>query len=88
MAAGLAAPSLNTWHHYVYSFDGTSNRLYIDGVEKTRTTTAPDSSPVSNARIGAIYNNAENFAGDVDDVRIYGRAITAAEVLALSKGEE
>jgi hypothetical protein len=84
----LAAPSLNTWHHYVYSFDGTSHRLYVDGVEKAKTTTAPDVSPVSNARIGAIFNNDENFAGDVDEVRIYSRAITAAEALALSKGEE
>jgi hypothetical protein len=84
----LAAPSLNAWHHYVYSFDGTNNRLYVDGVEKAKTTTAPDASPVSNARVGAIFNNDENFAGDIDEVRIYGRAITAAEALSLSKGEE
>jgi hypothetical protein len=80
--------SSNTWHHFAYSFDGTSNRLYIDGVEKNKTTTAPDNAPVSNARIGAIYNNAENFSGDVDEVRVYDRAITAAEAQALFRGEQ
>jgi hypothetical protein len=83
-----AVGSSNAWHHFVYSFDGTNNRLYIDGVEKARSTTAPDTSAVSNARIGAIYNNAESFAGDIDELRIYGRALSAAEVLALSKGDE
>ena len=83
-----AIPSVNAWHHFAYSFDGTTNRLYLDGVEKAKSTTAPDSAPASNARIGAGYNNAENFAGDVDELRIYGRAITAAEALALSMGAE
>jgi hypothetical protein len=82
------APAINVWHHYAYTFDGTTNLLYVDGVEKNRSTTAPDPGPVSNARMGSGHNNAENFGGDVDELRVYSRAITAAEVLALSKGDE
>ena len=36
------------------------------------------------ATLGSIHHGeAQNFHGDMDDVRIYGRALTAAEVLAL-----
>ena len=81
-------PSKDVWHHYVYSYDGKTNHLSIDGAEKKTSTTAPDSAPVTNARIGAIYNDAEKFTGDVDEVRIYNRALSAAEVAALARGEE
>jgi hypothetical protein len=76
------------WHHMAYTFDGRVNRLYLDGVERAMTTTAPNTGPATEVRLGAIHNNAENFAGDLDDVRFYSRALSAAEVRALAAGAE
>ncbi len=47
-----------------------------------------DTGPAASARLGAGHNNAENFAGQIDEVRVYGRALTAAEVTALREGRE
>ncbi len=83
----VSAPALAPgWHHYVYSYDGNTHRLYLDGVQRGTGTVAPDTGGVGNARIAAIFNNAENFQGQIDDVRIYNRPLSAAEVAALHDG--
>jgi hypothetical protein len=76
------------WHHYAYTFDGTTHRLFVDGVLRGSSTAAPDNGPAGNARLGAIYNNAENYGGQLDEVRIYSRALTQAEITALEDGFE
>jgi hypothetical protein len=82
------APGANTWHHFIWSFDGRTNVIYLDGVEKARNTTAPDNATANAARLGSGHNNAENYSGDLDDVRVYGRALTAPEATALAAGQE
>jgi len=76
------------WHHYAYTYDGNNHRLYLDGMQRAMSGTTPDNGPPTNVRLGAIFNNAENFQGDLDDVRFYNRAITTAEVTALAQGFE
>jgi hypothetical protein len=76
------------WHHYAYTFAGATHRLYVDGSLRSQSTVPPDYGSVTNARIGAIFNNAENFLGLIDEVRIYDRPLDAAEVSALSQGYE
>ena len=51
-------------------------------------TAAADDGPAANVRLGAIHNNAENFQGDLDDVRFYDRALSADEAMALTQGAE
>jgi hypothetical protein len=83
----VTAPAMSPgWHHYVYTYDGNTHRLYLDGVQRGSSGTAPDTGAVQNARIGAIYNNAENFQGQIDEVRVYNRPLTPAEVMALRDG--
>jgi hypothetical protein len=76
------------WHHYVYTFDGMTHTLYVDGTQTGTSTAAADTGAAAIARLGAGHNNAENFAGQIDEVRIYGRALGAAEVAALREGRE
>lgn len=84
---GAAIPAAG-WHHMAYTFDGRVNRLYLDGVERAMSTTAPNTGPATEVRLGSIHNNAENFAGDLDDVRFYNRALTADEIRALADGAD
>jgi hypothetical protein len=81
--AQKTAPSFGSWYHVVGTYDGTTVRIYVDGVAGTPTsitTTIPYAART--AQIGASYYNGlvALFKGTIDDVRIYNRALTAEEV--------
>lgn len=68
LANAGAAPSANTWHYYVYTYDGTNSRMYIDGVEQNNSTVAPQTGIPSEGNLGR-YNNGEYFNGNLDEPR-------------------
>jgi hypothetical protein len=68
LADGGPSPSTNSWHYYVYTFDGTTSRIYIDGVEAGNSTVAPQTAMPSEGNIGR-YNPGEYFDGDIDESR-------------------
>ncbi|MFI9833338.1 family 43 glycosylhydrolase [Streptomyces sp. NPDC051913] len=81
------------WRHVTVTLDGTTGLmvLYVDGVEAARTTTGIKPSELYDANkdysgyIGrSLYSADPYFAGEVDDFRIYDRALSAAEVMELS----
>ncbi len=74
------------WHHIVGTYDGTTIRLYEDGVEVGTGTPdnrildySTDPLTIGNYQPTASYH----FNGDLDDVRIYDRALTPSEITAL-----
>ncbi len=81
------------WHFVAGQREGTALRIYIDGqVEGTSTATVDyDLSGTSqhNAYIGAMTNHATDslyklYNGLIDDVRVYGEALSQAEILWLA----
>lgn len=76
-----ASASLNTWHHLVYSFDGSTERFFIDG---TAAGSHATTRPVWNQpfRIGDYDGSNYLFRGSLDEVAVYGRALPLAEVQA------
>ncbi len=74
---------LNTWTHMAVTYDGTTLRLYENGAQVASELT-PGSITVSNGalRFGGNAVWDEYFAGRIDDVRIYDRALTPAELSA------
>ncbi len=81
-------PKLNDgmWHYVVVTYDKNSLKLYIDGTLYTSRNISvdPDSATTKPLRIGSnsLYTNENDrrFLGDVDEVRVYNRALTASEV--------
>ena len=81
------------WHFVAGQREGTTLRIYIDGTLEG-TTTIPAAYNLAgtvqhNAYIGAMTDNRDGsqyklFSGLIDDVRIYNRALSAAEVLWLA----
>jgi hypothetical protein len=71
------------WHHLAASYDGTTIRWYGDG-----RLMGSDSSRVLNTRdqvhMGKRDDNENYFPGRVDEVRIYNRALSEAEVAWLA----
>jgi hypothetical protein len=84
----LANPPAPGWHHYAYSYDGTTHRVFIDGTMAAMSTVAPDTGAVLRGRLGTNYDSSERFAGQIDEVRIYNRALTPAEIGGLAGGYE
>jgi beta-lactam-binding protein with PASTA domain/PKD repeat protein len=80
-ANGTSQLPLNTWTHLAATFDGSSLRLYVNGsLIRTQSVSGSIISSTGPLRIGgnAIWN--EFFAGRIDEVRIYSRALTASEI--------
>src|SRR5262245_30746986 len=75
-----AALTANTWTHLAATYDRTTIRLYVNGVQvASAAQTAAISTSNAALTIGA-NTYGEYFNGLVDEVRIYNRALTAAEI--------
>jgi hypothetical protein len=79
-------PERDAWHHYVYTFDGKTHRLYLDGALKDSSTASNDRVAVTKAELGRIALGGQHYKGCLDEVRIYNRAIAEAEVRQLFQG--
>jgi chitodextrinase len=72
---------LNTWTHLAVTYDGTTLRLWVNGTQVDSTPAAGGVQTSTGAlRIGSNSIWGEPFQGQVDEVRIYGRALTSTEI--------
>ncbi|MCE7011908.1 PQQ-dependent sugar dehydrogenase [Kibdelosporangium philippinense] len=73
----------NAWSHLAVTYDATTLRLFVNGEQVA---TAPAAGPMitstSPLRLGGNLLWNEYFSGQMDDVRVYNRSLSAAEVLA------
>lgn len=79
-------PSLGVWHHIACVWDATTVRTYVDGSERSSHdfSVAYDTRPLT---FGANNDNgalAGFFHGELDDLRIYDRALAPAEIALLA----
>lgn len=73
-------PSLNTWHHFAYVFDGTNHFMYLNGSQVATSTTAPQTA-VPNKFVVFDYSGANQaFRGFMDEVSIFNRVVTPTEI--------
>jgi|GEM_PF-1738272 len=97
--ASFAPVVANRWYHFVWTFDGSLSRIYLDGVlipndysnvPKTLATT------LTTLKIGFDYSSLScnsfhhqfnrPFKGSIDEIGIWSRALSADEVYALYSG--
>jgi hypothetical protein len=79
------------WHHIATVIDGVTVKVYFDGDEKCTVNNAAD----------MVYDNGPDFwvgrhgqnkpefdfDGNIDEVRVYSRALSRAEIAALAAGQ-
>ena len=72
----------NGWSHIVVSVDAILNqqKIYLNGVLDNSQTITGTLTSVSSLILGKRPNNTGYFNGKLDDVRIYNRSLTPAEV--------
>jgi len=79
--SGITATA-DTWYHLAVTWNGTTIKLYVDGVQKdsdSQGSPIPDSL-TRNVYIGCSWNTDSFTTGLIDDVKIYNYARTQAQV--------
>jgi hypothetical protein len=81
-------PTLGEWHHLAGVWDGSHVRLYIDGIEVNNqdytVLNQYDNHPLLIGANGDENNIPDGgWNGQIDEVRIYNRALSATEIAAL-----
>jgi len=74
------------WHHFAATYDGSEGSWYLDG--QLIDSSAGELGTIDQMRIGARLSNSNYFPGLIDDVRIYNRVLTDAEILAVISGAD
>jgi len=70
----------NTWYHAVFVWDGSTPKLYLNGVEQTGTTNAALRA-AQRTTIGISTNLTDYpFNGIIDEVVVFNEALTAAQI--------
>jgi hypothetical protein len=81
------APTDGAWHQVIYTYDGVTDSLYLDGTAvSTSTTAVHQTGSPTNAYLGTYSPNSEMWNGSLDDVRVYNRALTTPEIALLAGG--
>ena len=72
--------SYDTWFNLVGVYDGTNASMYINGVLVAGPTARSWNTTSSNAGIGKNVSNTEYWKGDISQVSVYNRALSAVEI--------
>jgi hypothetical protein len=80
-----ATPSNRTWHHIVGKQEGTVGSLYVDGVLCASGPVPAIGNAASSISIGRHDSVGcyHYFTGQIDEVRIYNRALSDTEIFQL-----
>ena len=80
--------SLNNWHQFILTYDQTNLKVFMNGVEKksiplSGDITYDDKPCIIGGYVSATppYAPTECFKGLIDEVRIYNRALSPAEIV-------
>jgi hypothetical protein len=82
-----SGPVVGTWYHTAMVWDGTTKTLYIDGTAVASSladVAFANGMPLSFGADIDYGSQSSPFVGVMDDLRIYGRALDAAEIAALA----
>jgi len=73
------------WQHWVGTYDGTTQKLYLNGVLQDTQTPgiAISYTTASDLEMGTYNGGSFPFPGQIDDVKIFNYALTATQVKGL-----
>jgi hypothetical protein len=91
-SSGDPLPLVTDWGHVAATYDGTTIRLYIAGAEignmaKNGGAIGPGTTPVviGGSQLDGTGVFTETMDGYIDDLRLYNRALSPAEVKMLAQ---
>jgi hypothetical protein len=79
--------STATWYMLTVTYNTTNGdvKFYVNGVQQDSTQTAPTGAPTGNDDLFTVggWNGSSNFAGITDEVGVWNRQLTQAEITQL-----
>ena len=79
---GTARLPLSAWSHVAVTYDGAMLRLYVNGAQVSAVAqTGSAAASTSPLYIGANSIAGHFFNGLIDEIRLYNRALSAAEIV-------
>jgi chitodextrinase len=79
--AGTSALPANTWTHLAATYDGMTLVLYVNGVVASRLAVSDSLTTSTNPlQIGGDPAFGQYFQGNIDEVRVYNRALTQPQI--------
>jgi len=83
---GTTTLTSGMWYHAALTYDGSTIRIYLNGNEENSfdesSMTAPSAS--TTLKIARQISGERSFDGVLDDVRVYGRALSPEEIAELA----
>jgi len=76
-----SVPNDGDWHHLVLTYDGAALSIFVDGAQGA--TTAANGTvhaSTANLLLGSFQEASAHFAGSLDAVRLYERALSTEEI--------
>jgi hypothetical protein len=81
---GTKPVPLNTWTHVAVTYDGSSVRLYVNGdLDTSLTASGSVTTGTAPLTIGGLGTGPWSFFGAVDELSLYNRALSVAEVQSI-----
>jgi hypothetical protein len=78
------------WHHYALVVSASGSKVYVDGDEKASSSQGGDAfNPNTGVHLGCRAEDLDAdryYGGKLDDVRLYGHPLSAAEIAELVSG--
>ena len=73
------------WYHIVATYDGTTKRIYIDGIPEPTTGNASGSLQTAGEQlaIGADPGSSDGFNGNLSEAGLWSRALSPREIIEL-----
>ncbi len=74
---------INRWYLVSCTYDGSTFKMYVDGVEDAQASGSGKSTPFQRFELGMSwgnYRNSQFFQGRLCEVRVWNRALTASEI--------
>ena len=73
----------NRWYLVSCTYDGSTFKMYVDGVEDAQASGTGKATPFQRFELGMSwggYRNSQFFSGRLCEVRVWNRALTASEI--------
>ena len=81
-------PIVDEWHHCVYTYDGKMHCFYVDGRQTAQSSVQPQTGNPNMLMFGNYPGGDQYFSGCLDEVCVYHRALSAAEIDLLYNEKE